>query len=131
MQDKRPFVLSRAFYAGSQRWGPIWTGDNACKWDHLEAAMPMLLTLTLTPTLTLTLTLTPTLTQSLTTDPTPTPTPTPNQVAMPMLLTLGLCGITFSGADVGGFLGKGGGYGDPDAELFTRWFQVGTYQSWP
>ena len=36
-QDKRPFVLSRSFYAGSQRWGPIWTGDNACKWDHLEA----------------------------------------------------------------------------------------------
>jgi len=45
-----------------------------------------------------------------------------------MLLTLGLCGITFSGADVGGFLGKGGGYGDPDAELFTRWFQAGAYQ---
>lgn len=45
-----------------------------------------------------------------------------------MLLSLGLCGITFSGADVGGFLGKGGGYGDPDAELFTRWFQAGAYQ---
>jgi len=84
-QDKRPFVLSRSFYAGSQRWGAIWTGDNACLWSHLEAAMPM-------------------------------------------LLTLGLCGITFSGADVGGFLGKGGGYGDPDAELFTRWFQAGAYQ---
>ena len=26
---------------------------------------------------------------------------------MPMLLSLGLCGITFSGADVGGFLGLG------------------------
>ena len=24
--------------------------------------------------------------------------------------------------------GKGGGYGDPDAELFTRWFQAGSYQ---
>ncbi len=84
-QDRRPFVLSRSFYAGSQRWGAIWTGDNACKWDHLEASMPM-------------------------------------------LLTLGLCGITFSGADVGGFLGKGGGYGDPDAELFTRWYQTGAYQ---
>ena len=32
-QNKRPFVLSRSFYAGSQRWGAIWTGDNACKWD--------------------------------------------------------------------------------------------------
>ena len=52
---------------------------------------------------------------------------------MPMLLTLGLCGITFSGADVGGFLGKGGGYGDPDAELFTRWFQAGASAGlkWP
>ena len=84
-QDKRPFVLSRSFHAGSQRWGAIWTGDNACRWDHMEASVPM-------------------------------------------LLSLGLCGITFSGADVGGFLGKGGGYDDPDAELFTRWFQVGSYQ---
>jgi mannosyl-oligosaccharide alpha-1,3-glucosidase len=25
----RPFVLSRAFFAGSQRFGAIWTGDNA------------------------------------------------------------------------------------------------------
>ena len=52
---------------------------------------------------------------------------------MPMLLSLGLCGITFSGADVGGFLGKGGGYGDPDAELFTRWFQAGASAGlkWP
>ena len=46
---------------------------------------------------------------------------------MPMLLSLGLCGITFSGADVGGFLGKPT-YPDPDAELFTRWFQAGSYQ---
>ena len=30
-EDSRPFVLSRSFYAGSQRWGAIWTGDNACK----------------------------------------------------------------------------------------------------
>ena len=27
----RPFVLSRAFYAGSQRFGAIWTGDNAAQ----------------------------------------------------------------------------------------------------
>ena len=40
-RDKRPFVLSRSFYAGSQRWGAIWTGDNACKWDHLVASVPM------------------------------------------------------------------------------------------
>ena len=34
----RPFVLSRAFYAGSQRWGAMWTGDNAAEWSHLEIA---------------------------------------------------------------------------------------------
>jgi hypothetical protein len=32
----RPFVLSRAFFAGTQRVGPIWTGDNAAQWSHLK-----------------------------------------------------------------------------------------------
>ena len=41
----RPFVLSRAFFAGTQRWGAIWTGDNAAKWEHLAMASPMLLTI--------------------------------------------------------------------------------------
>merc|ERR1712157_701999 len=40
---QRPFVLSRSFFAGSQRYGAIWTGDNEAKWDHLEIAAPMLL----------------------------------------------------------------------------------------
>jgi alpha 1,3-glucosidase len=39
----RPFVLSRSFFAGSQRYGAIWTGDNEAKWSHLEIAAPMLL----------------------------------------------------------------------------------------
>jgi alpha 1,3-glucosidase len=43
--NARPFVLSRAFFAGSQRHGAIWTGDNAAKWEHLAAAAPMLLTI--------------------------------------------------------------------------------------
>lgn len=76
--NKRPFVLSRAFFAGTQRVGPIWTGDNAADWKHLA-------------------------------------------VSLPMVLTLGVSGLTFSGADVGGF------FGNPDAELMTRWYQVGTY----
>ncbi|KNE70216.1 hypothetical protein AMAG_15185 [Allomyces macrogynus ATCC 38327] len=42
----RPFVLSRAFFIGSQRYGAIWTGDNLAEWSHLEAAQPMLLSLT-------------------------------------------------------------------------------------
>lgn len=75
---ERPFVLSRAFFAGTQRVGPIWTGDNAADWDHLR-------------------------------------------VSVPMTLTLGLTGLTWSGADVGGF------FGNPDAELMTRWYQLGIY----
>jgi alpha 1,3-glucosidase len=44
-ENIRPFVLSRAFFAGSQRYGAIWTGDNAAEWSHLEIASPMLLSL--------------------------------------------------------------------------------------
>jgi alpha 1,3-glucosidase len=40
---KRPFVLSRSFFAGSQRFGPIWTGDNLGNWDHLAISSPMVL----------------------------------------------------------------------------------------
>ncbi len=72
----RPFVLSRSFFAGSQRFGAIWTGDNAARWDHLQAAAPM-------------------------------------------LLGINLGGLSFAGADVGGF------FGNPSAELMTRWHQVG------
>jgi alpha 1,3-glucosidase len=44
----RPFVLSRAFFAGSQRYGAVWTGDNSADWDHLKSSIPMVLTLGLT-----------------------------------------------------------------------------------
>jgi len=43
----RPFVLSRAFWAGSQRHGAIWTGDNTAEWGHLRVAAPMLLSINL------------------------------------------------------------------------------------
>ncbi|KAI7830303.1 glycosyl hydrolases family 31-domain-containing protein [Gamsiella multidivaricata] len=76
--NQRPFVLSRAFFAGTQRYGAIWTGDNLANWEHLE-------------------------------------------IASPMLLTIGLSGIPFSGADVGGF------FGNPDAELLVRWYQAGAF----
>ena len=39
----RPFVLTRSFFAGSQRFAAMWTGDNAANWEHLEIAIPMLL----------------------------------------------------------------------------------------
>ncbi|XP_021900349.1 probable glucan 1,3-alpha-glucosidase [Carica papaya] len=74
----RPFVLSRAAFAGTQRFGAIWTGDNTAEWDHLR-------------------------------------------VSVPMVLSLSLSGIAFSGADVGGF------FGNPDTELLVRWYQLGAY----
>jgi len=46
-QDERPFVLTRSFFAGSHRHGPMWTGDNMAKWSHLERSVPMLLSLAL------------------------------------------------------------------------------------
>lgn len=42
-ENLRPFVLTRSFFAGSQRYGAIWTGDNAAEWSHLAISSPMLL----------------------------------------------------------------------------------------
>ncbi|RMX38788.1 hypothetical protein pdam_00017684 [Pocillopora damicornis] len=75
---ERPFVLSRAFFAGTQRNGPIWTGDNTADWGHLKASLPM-------------------------------------------ILTLNLVGLPFSGADVGGF------FKNPDPELLLRWYQAAAF----
>lgn len=41
----RPFVLTRSFFAGSQRFGAIWTGDNVATWDYLKISIPMVLSL--------------------------------------------------------------------------------------
>ncbi|WPH03709.1 Hypothetical protein R9X50_00659200 [Acrodontium crateriforme] len=41
----RPFVLTRSFYSGSQRLGAMWTGDNQAEWSHLEASIPMTLSM--------------------------------------------------------------------------------------
>ena len=73
--NTRPFVLTRSFFAGSQRTSAVWTGDNAAQWSHLK-------------------------------------------IATPMLLSLSVTGITFVGADVGGF------FSNPDAKLLVRWYQV-------
>jgi alpha-glucosidase len=40
--DLRPFVLSRASYAGGQRYAATWTGDNSSTWNHLRLTTPML-----------------------------------------------------------------------------------------
>lgn len=44
----RPFVLTRAGFAGSQRSSAIWTGDNTADWGHLRISVPMLLSLSIT-----------------------------------------------------------------------------------
>ncbi|HYP46477.1 MAG TPA: glycoside hydrolase family 31 protein [Propionibacteriaceae bacterium] len=41
MPDLRTFVLSRAGFAGIQRYAANWMGDNLARWDHLEVSMPM------------------------------------------------------------------------------------------
>ncbi|KAF7979019.1 hypothetical protein HWV62_43993 [Athelia sp. TMB] len=40
---KRPFVLTRSFFAGSQRFGAMWTGDNLGTWEHMTVGIPMVL----------------------------------------------------------------------------------------
>jgi alpha-glucosidase len=45
LPDERPFVLTRAAYAGTQRYAASWTGDNSSTWNHLGMSTPMLLSL--------------------------------------------------------------------------------------
>jgi alpha-glucosidase len=40
--DERPFVITRAGYAGLQRHAMQWTGDNSSWWEHLWMSMPQL-----------------------------------------------------------------------------------------
>ncbi|KAL1865590.1 hypothetical protein VTK73DRAFT_5181 [Phialemonium thermophilum] len=75
---RRPFVLTRSFFAGSQRVGAMWTGDNQASWEYLAASIPM-------------------------------------------VLSQGISGFPFAGADVGGF------FGNPDKDLQARWYQAGAF----
>ncbi len=44
---RRPFVITRAAYAGTQRYALGWTGDNQSIWYHLQMAIPQLCSLSL------------------------------------------------------------------------------------
>ncbi len=76
--DHRPVVITRAGWAGVQRYALSWTGDNESSWESLK-------------------------------------------LTIPMVVGLGLSGLGFTGADVGGFVGEA------DGELFTRWIQMGAF----
>lgn len=41
MPELRTFVLSRAGFAGIQRYAANWTGDNCATWEHLAMSIPM------------------------------------------------------------------------------------------
>ncbi|GAC1620571.1 MAG: glycoside hydrolase family 31 protein [Candidatus Acidiferrum sp.] len=43
--DQRPVVMTRAAYAGTQRYASTWTGDNTSTWSHIRLSLPMLLNL--------------------------------------------------------------------------------------
>jgi len=77
--DKRPFVMTRASYAGGQRCAVTWTGDNTSSWAHLS-------------------------------------------LSTTQLVSLGLSGFSYAGADIGGFAGSA-----PSPELLTRWIEIGAF----
>jgi alpha-glucosidase len=76
--DERPFVLTRAAYAGAERYAATWTGDNSATWNHIG-------------------------------------------MSVPQIMSLGLSGYPFVGADVGGFAGS------PPVDLLTRWYELGVF----
>lgn len=41
--DTRPFVLTRASYAGGQRYASVWTGDSTSEWSSLRQSLSMLM----------------------------------------------------------------------------------------
>jgi len=74
----RPFVMTRASYAGGQRYAATWIGDNSSTWDHLR-------------------------------------------LCVEQLINLGLSGFSYSGCDVGGFVGGA------SPELLTRWYEIAAF----
>lgn len=42
LTGKRPFVITRACYSGTQKYSIGWTGDNHSLWAHLQMAIPQM-----------------------------------------------------------------------------------------
>ncbi|OHT10080.1 Neutral alpha-glucosidase AB [Tritrichomonas foetus] len=42
-KNQRPFILTRSYYAGSQQYAFVWTGDNDSDMKHFENSIQMLL----------------------------------------------------------------------------------------
>lgn len=78
MNGKRPFILTRAGYAGIQRYSAVWTGDNEASDEHML-------------------------------------------LSARMVTGLGLSGVSFTGPDLGGFIGN------PSKELYSRWLSLGVF----
>ncbi len=45
LPHQRPYVITRAAYAGIQRYATMWAGDNRSTWDALALSLPMFMTL--------------------------------------------------------------------------------------
>lgn len=43
--NERPLVITRATYAGGQRYAAVWTGDNSSTWDHLGMSLPEIMSM--------------------------------------------------------------------------------------
>jgi len=76
--QERPFVLTRAGFAGTQRYSAVWTGDNVASDEHML-------------------------------------------LSARLLNSMGMSGIGFCGADVGGFAKP------TSTELYTRWMSLGAF----
>ena len=74
-RNLRPFVLTRSYFTGSQRYTWHWNGDNTGNYTHLK-------------------------------------------LSVDMMLIAGLCGLPYSGGDIGGY------YEDVTDVLLARWFQA-------
>ncbi len=42
LDGRRPFVITRACYAGTQKYSTAWTGDNVSMWGHIQMVIPQL-----------------------------------------------------------------------------------------